>query len=87
MNCLKTGLLSCVLFLFGYTVLFAQAPEPIDYQNKSSKSIQTGTSTLILNLGIGFPSGEYENKETGGAAKNGFGIEVEFQYNVQNLSM
>jgi hypothetical protein len=81
MNFLKVVLLSCVFLIYGIEIIVAQALDPIDYQNKSTKSIQTGTSTLILNLGIGFPSGEFADTETGGGAKNGLGIGVEFQYN------
>lgn len=82
MNYLKVGSLLCLFLIIGSGTLFAQVPETIDHQGELSKSIQSGTSVLILNLGVGFPSGEYADKETGGVAENGFNIGVEFQYNL-----
>lgn len=66
-------------FTFAFQSIYSQALENIETIDSESSTAQK--TSLILNLGMGFPSGNYADKEEGGAAKNGFNIGVDFQYN------
>lgn len=82
MNYLKVGMLACALFIFSCGILSAQAPEDKNLKKEIQESNSASNTSIILNLGVGFPSGDYADVETGGGAMKGFNIGVEFQYNI-----
>lgn len=82
MNTINTLLSISIIICFAQQRTFAQAADPPVKTEEPTKSIESGSSTLIINLGVGFPTGEYADTEQGGGAKSGLGIGVEFQYNL-----